>query len=124
MNFVLDIKVLYKRSFRYALGWVGSNLDKTTKVNYRNDDIDEVLDLINRHIVGKISAEQCIYTHEILLKKKVSLHRYLVAIYSKDAITDEIIEYVNQNYPGIVILNERPKSASELTLILDTHHKN
>ena len=56
-TFILSTNVLYRRSFRYALTWVGHEIDRTTKVNFRYDNVDQVLDKINNHVV-KESVER------------------------------------------------------------------
>lgn len=119
VNFILDSKILLKRSFRYALKWVGNDLEKSIKVNYRIDNVNKVLDEINKHIINiDINDPRKMTSHEIMIKKKISLHRYLVAICCKNRLSDESIEYINKNYPNVKILDEFPESANELKHIL------
>lgn len=117
---ILDSKILYKRSFRYALSWVGSKLEATTKVNPRKDNVDAVLDEINNHIVTTKQDETCLLPglHEILIKKKVDLHKYLRAICYRDKLSKQVINFVQDNYPCVMVLNDFPKSAFELNNIL------
>ena len=107
-------------SFRYALKWVGNEIQNTTKVNYRYDDVGQVLDKVNKHIVyiNKYDIHNNIGSHEILIKKKVNLHKYLVACCCSSYFTPEIIKYIKQNYPNVEIINKIPKSAHELNYIL------
>ena len=58
-----------------------------------------------------------LHSHEILLRKKVSLHRYLVAVRC-DSNDDDIRKFIKDNYPGVIILDKNPKSASQITHIL------
>ncbi|AKI79774.1 hypothetical protein QJ850_gp925 [Acanthamoeba polyphaga mimivirus] len=120
-KFILSTKILYKRSFRYALNWMGSNIQETVKVNYRYDNVDKILDKINMHIInGKYSSLPSIgILHEIILKKKVNLHRYLVAVSYGNYLTPEITNYLRTNYPSIKILIETPNSADKLSEILE-----
>lgn len=116
INFILDTKVLYKRSFRYALKWIGNDIEDTIKVNYQFDDVDNILDEINQHIISVASSEpgRKMTSHEILLRKKVSLHRYLVAIGGIDMLSIDAINYIKQFYPHVKLLDELPESANEL----------
>lgn len=51
-------------------------LKKTTKINYRCNNVNKVLDKINSCIVDKCNANKYVScTHEILVKKKVNLRR-------------------------------------------------
>ena len=68
ITFIIDTKVLFRRSFRYALKWVGNDLDKTTKVNYRYDDVNKVLNKINQHIISINPSETGRKTPIILLE--------------------------------------------------------
>lgn len=117
---ILDSKILYKRSFRYALSWVGSKLEATTKVNPRKDNVDAVLDEINNHIISTKQDETCLLPglHEILIKKKVDLHKYLRAVCYRDMLNKQTINFIHDNYPGVMILNDFPKSASQLNNII------
>lgn len=100
--------------------WVGENIEKTTKINYRYDDVNKVLDKINSCIVDKYNANKYVLcTHEILLKKKVSLHRYLIAVSDADDLTPEILDYLKFNYPDVKVLTELPESADELNKIIE-----
>lgn len=122
VSFILDHRILFKRSFRYALSWVGSNIDRTIKVNYQHDDVYQTLEKINAHTVTKqhdLSA--CIHSHEILLKKEINLHKYLIAICCLHQLTDDIVHYVKTNYPRVHILNARPKSATDIYQALKHH---
>ncbi|ANB51143.1 hypothetical protein [Powai lake megavirus] len=117
---ILDTKILHKRSFRYALNWVGSSLDKTIKVNPKTDDVDIVLDKINDYIKSRYTITSFTATwHEIIIKKKVNLHKYLRAICYRSKLNNQVIDYVNNNYPNIEILDDTPKSSSELNHILN-----
>ena len=120
-TFILSTNVLYKRSFRYALTWAGNEIQNTTKVNYRYDNVYQILDKINKHIVytNKYNIHNNIGSHEILLKKKVNLHNYLVAICCGTHFTPEIIKYINQNYPNVKIINKIPKSAHDFNVIIN-----
>ncbi|AEQ33372.1 DUF5846 domain-containing protein [Megavirus chiliensis] len=117
---ILDSKILYKRSFRYALSWVGSKLEATTKINPRKDNVNAVLDEINDHIVRTKQDETCLLPglHEILIKKKVDLHKYLRAVCYRDMLNKQTINFIHNNYPGVMILNDFPKSASQLNNII------
>ncbi|AVL94410.1 hypothetical protein ma892 [Moumouvirus australiensis] len=118
---ILDSKILYKRSFRYALSWVGSSIESTIKVNPRKDDVNAVLDEINDYIIKTKQDETCLLPglHEIIIKKKVDLHKYLRAICYRDKLSEQVINFIQDNYPGVMILNDFPKSASELNKIID-----
>jgi hypothetical protein len=118
-TFILSTDVLYKRSFRYALKWVGNEIQNTVKVNYRHDNVNKILDKINEHIVytNNYDVRNITGSHEILLKKKVNLHKYLVAICCGSHLSLEIIEYIKQNYLNVKIIDKIPKSAHDLNNI-------
>jgi hypothetical protein len=123
----LSDTILYKRPFRYALKWVGSNIEETTKVTPR-DNVSSILNKIDEHI-QRISRKESetklaniMTSHEILIKKKVNLHRYLVAICEHDVLTDSIREYIHKNYPNVKILNSFPNSSEELSEIIRHQH--
>ena len=119
LTFFLDTQVLYRRSFRYALEWVGDEISRTKKVIYKYNNIDNVLRKINNHIINIDKTNPSKWTsHEILLKKKVNL-KYLVAIYISETLqTPEILEYVKKYYPNVKVLKKFPKSAHELDVLL------
>jgi hypothetical protein len=97
--------VLYKRSFRYSLGWYSEkSLDKTIKIKSNNlfdsieiDNVLEKIDLNNKKLNSFSS-------HEILLKKKINL-KYLVAICCEKYLDELTIKYINEHYPHVKILN-------------------
>lgn len=113
VTFILDTKLLNRRSFRYALSWLGDEIDKTTKINPRYQNIGKILDFINQHIenINLIDPKMTQFSHEILLKKKVNLHKYLVAICCRDSLSNESIEYIHKYYPSVKILDNFPESA-------------
>uniref|UniRef100_A0A6G6ADV7 Uncharacterized protein n=1 Tax=Borely moumouvirus TaxID=2712067 RepID=A0A6G6ADV7_9VIRU len=119
---ILDIKILYKRSFRYALSWVGSKLEATTKVNPRKDDVNAVLDEINDYTVTQKQNKTSFSAawHEIIIKKKVDLHKYLRAVCYRDKLSEQVINFIQDNYPDVMIINDFPKSASELNKIIES----
>lgn len=129
VTFILDDKILYKRSFRYALNWVGSHIEKTIKVTPK-DNVLSILNKIDRHIQqisnkeSKTKIVNIMTSHEILIKKKVNLHRYLVAICEHDVLTDDIREYIHNYYPNVKILDTFPNSSEELTEIIKYSNKN
>ena len=54
---------------------------------------------IDKHIQKNIKENPNeIGTHEILLGKKINLHKYLVAICCTDRLSKEIINYIKKNY--------------------------
>lgn len=106
---------MYNRSFRYALKWVGPEIQHTTKVHPKFDNVDQTLNKINNHISNLDPNYPGITTsHEILIKKKVSLHKYLVAICCQSSLSTEVIHYVKEHYPNVKILKYYPSSATEL----------
>jgi len=76
------------------------------------------LDNINHHIIeeAKKSNTHAMTSHEILLKKKVNLHKYLKVICCRDILSKETIEYINKNYPNVIILDNFPLSAQNLNI--------
>lgn len=112
ITFILDSEVLFKRSFRYASGWIGGDVSKTTKVKYTYQNINKVLRKIDQYPKNDIMSP------EILLKKRVSLDIYLVAICCNKKLTDEIINYVKIYYPYVKILDYFPKSSDQLNQLL------
>jgi hypothetical protein len=120
VTFIIDAKILFDHSFRYALNWVGDDLKKTIEVNYKYNDVDGELDKINQHIISMDEKNPNKTTsHEILIKKKINLHEYLVAMCCSDTLTVEIIDYLHKNYPNTIILDEIPDSANELCIVLN-----
>ncbi len=124
VSFIFDSKILHDRSFRYSHSWIGNDLNKSVKVSYKYDDVDKILDQLNKYI-NQIDANNPLImaSHEILLKKKVNLHKYLVAICCKDNLSSEIINYIIEQYPKVIILDDFPSSASELNN-LSVNYKN
>lgn len=110
INLFLSSKILYRRSFRYALTWVGSDITYTNKVDPFFDNVNNILDKINTHLLLDDPEK----THEILIKNKINLHMYLVAIYSIEQLSNEVIQLLRQDYPSVIILNEFPKTSDEL----------
>jgi len=119
VSFILDISILYEKSFRYALKWVGNEIEKSIEVNHKYDDVDKILDIINEHIItiDKKNIGQKLSSHEILIKK-INLHKYLAAICCKSNLTKEIIGYVEKNYPNVVLIEKFPDSANEVSKLL------
>ncbi|AUL79777.3 hypothetical protein QJ857_gp0382 [Tupanvirus soda lake] len=122
VSFILSSSILFEKQFRYALAWVGNDLDKTILVDYRYDNVIEELDKINQHIISVGPNDPRKFTsHEILIKHKVDLHKYMVAMCCKSSLTDDIIEYIKIYYPNIIILDKYPDTAKELTNMLYKH---
>ena len=42
-------------------------------------------------------------THEIVVKKPVNLHKYLLAI-KKRSLNNEDLQYVKENYPNVKLI--------------------
>lgn len=125
VSFIINSKILYERTFRYAHGWIGNDLDKSFKVNYKFDDVGKILVQLNKYINEiDVNNPLLMTSHEILLKKKVNLHKYLVAICCKNNLSHEIISYINKEYPNVLILNVFPSSADELdNILVNYEHK-
>ncbi|XWV26677.1 hypothetical protein QJ857_gp0383 [Tupanvirus soda lake] len=122
ITFILDSKILYERPFRYALTWAGNVLEKSIPVNPEYDDVSEVLNKIDKHIINMVQNEPDeIGTHEILLKDKINLHKYMVAICCYNRLSADVIDYVNHNYPNVEIINKIPNTSTELTKMLYKH---
>ncbi len=115
VNFILNPKILFHQSFKYALQWIGSSIKDTIKVNHKHDDINKILDEINSHTI-KTNSHDNLFSHEILLKK-VNLHKYLVAVCCKNKLSSEIINYINEEYPNVQIIDKFPESAQDLNHI-------
>jgi hypothetical protein len=113
VNFILDPKMLIRRSFRYALKWAGSDLDETKKINPGYHNIKKILDRINDHMKN-LDDYQSMYSHEILLKKKINIKKYLVAICCKNILSDETINYLRIHYPNVKILDDFPINSEKL----------
>jgi hypothetical protein len=124
VSLIIDSRILYKQIFRYAYGWIGNDIDKSFKVNYQYDDVDKILDKLNRYINEiDINNPLLMASHEFLLKK-VDLHKYLVAICCKNNLSSEIINYINKEYPNVLILDDFPNSAHELNnSLINYEHK-
>ena len=101
------------------MGWKGS-VDGTIKVDYRRDDVQEVLDGINADLSTYEKGDfKMLFSHEILLKRKANLHKYLVAVCCGNALSSEAKSYIQEFYLGVKILDEFPKSSDEMTVILN-----
>jgi hypothetical protein len=119
VNFILDIKILYDQPFRYAYSWTGNDMNKNIEANPKNDNIDDILYELDKHI--KTSIEQDPYeigNHEILIKEKVDLNKYLVAICCSKKISSNAKKYIKKYYPNVKIIDQIPNSATELSNIL------
>ena len=107
----LSDRVLFNRSFRYAFGWFTEDaLEKTIKVDHKRDNVLEHLESLNDHILKSNNVT----SHEILLKKKVNLDKYLVAVCCKNNISSNTINLIKSIYPKVKILDNNPISASNL----------
>ncbi|XWV25374.1 hypothetical protein QJ856_gp0390 [Tupanvirus deep ocean] len=120
VNFIFDTSILYKKKFRYAFNWIGNDIEKSIKVNPKYDNVDQILDIINQHIVNidPSSTARKLTSHEILIKDKINLHEYLVAMCCISNLTTEIINYIRTNYPKVILIENPPNSAIELTYLL------
>lgn len=69
-------------------------MDRSIEVDYRKDDVGVIIDTINEHIKS-IDANSLMkmVSHEILLKYKVNLHKYLVAICCKSSLSRDACAY-------------------------------
>jgi hypothetical protein len=120
VSFILDSTVLLKKTFRYALQWVGNDIDKSIKVDHKHDDVNQILNTINQHItsIDKAKIGKKLTSHEIMIKKRVNLHKYLVAICCESNLTEDIIGYIKKNYTNVILIDDFPNSAHELTMEL------
>jgi hypothetical protein len=119
ITFFIDGQILFDRSFRYALGWRSED-SENIKVKYPKNNVHEILNKIMEYIDVISNDERAkLMSHEILLKKKVNLHNYLVAICCNNMLTADIIKYVKEYYPGVKILDEFPKTSQELNNMLN-----
>lgn len=121
ITLIFDTDILFKRPFRYALRWIGNDIDKSTKVDFHSDDVSKILYKINQHIIDIEPENPLKYTsHEILLKNQVKLD-HLIAICCLDNLSIDIIAYIKSIYPKIKILKKFPESAQELDKIINYH---
>ena len=114
INLFISSKILYKRSFRYAFRWVGTDISSTIKVNPRKcskSTINRILNKINKYTLNPDNY------YEILIKNKVNLHKYLVAISPREKLGEKIINFIHKNYPNILILDSFPESSSKLNYV-------
>ena len=125
----MDISLLYKHCFRYALKWIGNEFDKTIKVDPIYDDINKISNDINQHFLNispnNANAKKMV-SHELLIKK-ISLCKYLLVIYCYDDLISKIVDYVKHNYPLVKILENFTNFASVFNNIKNIkylHHKN
>jgi len=118
INFILSTDILYRRTFRYALSWIGSKINYTTKINYRYDNVNKTLNKIDSYIYQQDNPKFEDTLHEILIKKKISLHRYLIAICCGQKLSNDAINYLRKYYSHVKILESFPNSANELNLML------
>ena len=68
----MDISLLYKHCFRFALKWISNEIDKTIKVNPIYDDINKISNDINQHVLNispNNSNAKKMVLHELLIKK-------------------------------------------------------
>ncbi|XWV25376.1 hypothetical protein QJ856_gp0388 [Tupanvirus deep ocean] len=122
ITFILNAKILYERPFRYALTWTSDKLEKSILVDPKYDNVSEILDQIDRHINDVVQSEPDeIGTHEILLKDKINLHKYMVAICCYNRLSSDVIDYVNRFYPNVEIIYKIPDTATDLTKMLYKH---
>lgn len=126
VTFIIDSSILSDHSFRYALSWIGGDIDRSIKVK-RNDDVKHILDKIDNHIQSvhdtPDNPTNKMLSHEILIKNSVDLNKYLIAICCSFSLSSESINYLKKHYPNVLILNEFPKSACNFETTLENHHK-
>ena len=113
-NFFISDRILYHRSFRHSLGWHSEDSDVNTKVKYPKDNIKKILAEITSHIINLVGSARAWMGHEILIKKKVNLHKYLVGISSCCGFSNEFREYVNFYYPATKLFDEYPNNMTEI----------
>lgn len=123
VNFIFDVDLLFEHKFRYALKWVGNDIGKTVLIDPKIDDVDKILDEINKHIVSVNSSSpnsiaMKTTSHELLVKNKINLNKYLLAICCYDDLTNGTIDYIKNNYPKVKILDKFPNSSTELVGII------
>lgn len=116
VTFIINGQILYDRPFRYSLGWFTEDLDMN--IEAKHQDINKILQKIANHI--KLVSDDELkrsMSHEILIRKQVNLHKYLVAICCSQLLTPNIINYVKQYYPRVKILDKFPETSQELNRI-------
>ncbi|RYX78578.1 hypothetical protein EON71_01040 [bacterium] len=122
-NLILSQKILSHRSFRYNFEWIGYDYENTIKVKTTSKKkINSVLNRIMTYI-GKNESDIKLFNimpPEILFKKKVNLRKYLVAISPKYnyKMTHKDIQNINDNYPGVLILDNMPQTSDDMDSLL------
>lgn len=118
ITLILSDQILYHQSWNYSLEWISDDeINKTTKVRYPNKSnnnvqakyiiqVQNIIQIIKDHIKNvRNDPRYNIISHEILIKHKIDLHKYLIAIYSKNNLSPEISKYLESNYPNVKIIN-------------------
>jgi hypothetical protein len=106
----LDPKILLSCIFYLNIGWHGEIYEKTTKIDGRKlteIQLNEVLNKFKLDIKKSIINNKknnilspLLTSNEILVRKNISLHKYL----KKISINNKYTKYINNNYPNIIIL--------------------
>ena len=108
-TFILDSELLLEQPFMLIVGWkAGKNGIKINPTELTYSELANLLidfrkQFMAHHNKKKISGFKNRMTHEIVVKKPVDLHKYLLAI-SEYSLDKNDLEYVKQNYPNVKII--------------------
>jgi hypothetical protein len=110
-TFILDISLLMEQIFWLNIGWQAGITDNSIKINPKNitkENLTNILtefqnEVIEDHKKTKIPGFKNLFTNEVLVKKPVDLHKYLLAI-NKNSLMKDDIAYMKINYPNVKLI--------------------
>lgn len=142
INLVFSDKLLLHRTFRYNYNWHGFIYDETVRVKTKNKEIimkhlNNLEKFIIKNAEENVKAQKAnqaviksnngalrvpfdFCSHEIFIKKKINLHKYLIAVTIHGDKFTKTIKYITKHYPHVKILKEVPDTSTELFLKLST----
>jgi hypothetical protein len=109
-TFILDSELLLEQPFMLIVGWTGGggngikiNPKKINKSVLHNLLVDFRKKFMKENENNFIPGLKNLMTHEIVLKKPVDLHKYLLAI-KKSSLNNQDLQYVKENYPNVKLI--------------------
>lgn len=111
-NLYLDINFLLKCTFYLNIGWKGEVTNETIKVKGKELTEEKLKDLLKKFNTKtqkyykdfmEKNEMPIMMSNEILVKKNISLHKYLKKIYVVNK-TDKIKNILDNKYPNIKLI--------------------
>lgn len=102
---ILDPDLLRGSPYYFNLGWVGE-ITKETITGDGTADTDEVRRELSRlHRNAQKYEPNSVFSHEIFVKHRVPLHRFLKRIIVPEGASDysRLVEFVTREYPGVKV---------------------